>query len=36
MPVVINNVNAVIKSLVNKKLNEWTVLRRGEPDKFFS
>ncbi|AUV63500.1 hypothetical protein Sf25_gp220 [Shigella phage Sf25] len=35
MSVVINNVNAVIKSLVNKKLNEWTVLRRGEPDKFF-
>lgn len=36
MSVVINNVNAVIKSLVNKKMmNEWTVLRRGEPDKFF-
>lgn len=36
MSVVINNVNAVIKSLVNKKMmNEWTVLRRGEPDNFF-
>ena len=36
MSVVINNVNAVIKSLVNKKMmNEWTVFRRGEPDKFF-
>ena len=28
MSVVINNVNAVIKSLVNKKMmNEWTVFR---------
>lgn len=35
MPVVINNVNAVIKSLVNKKSNEWTVLQRDESDKFF-
>ena len=26
MSVVINNVNTVIKSLVNKKSNEWTVL----------
>ena len=35
MSVVINNVNAVIKSLVNKKSNEWTVLQRDESDKFF-
>lgn len=38
MSVVINNVNAVIKSLVNKKMmNEWTVFRHvePEPDKFF-
>lgn len=36
MSVVINNVNAVIKSLVNKKMmNEWTVFRSAEPDKFF-
>ena len=35
MSVVINNVNAVIKSLVNKKLNEWTVLNHDKADKLF-
>lgn len=36
MLVVINNVNVVIKFLVNKKMmNEWIVLCCGELDKFF-